>query len=291
MENRTVATRYEVRAPGGVVDKIQHLKIEHRMATPLAEVGLQVWGGALLMADLLLANKELVAGKTVLELGCGTGFVGIVASRFCGASKVILTDNVPEVLELASKNAAKNGLVVRSTRVSAAPSKLVVKELDWKDDLTFLSTPTSSAGPAFSEAPDFVWTSDDIASFRDDCTVLLAADVIYDSFATELLLSKLPLLLQPNSKGETRTLYLSIEKRPNFSLAAGKETVRAWDELQSALGTVNERLLKFGLPGRRKSRKRWQLDMQELDVSTLAQSLPGYARSRRMEIWKMKLTC
>ncbi len=57
--------------------------LEHAMSTILTNVGLQVWRGALLMADFLLSNKALLKNKTVLELGGGVGLCSILVSRFC----------------------------------------------------------------------------------------------------------------------------------------------------------------------------------------------------------------
>ena len=52
------------------------LKLRHALATPLPDVGLQVWRGALLLCDYLLARPSLVHGTTVLELGSGCGLCG-----------------------------------------------------------------------------------------------------------------------------------------------------------------------------------------------------------------------
>ena len=50
------------------------------MSTPLEDVGLQVWRGALLMTDYIIHNSSRFDGATVLELGAGIGLVSIVAS-------------------------------------------------------------------------------------------------------------------------------------------------------------------------------------------------------------------
>ncbi|XP_032957054.1 methyltransferase-like protein 22 isoform X4 [Rhinolophus ferrumequinum] len=56
------------------------IKIEHTMATPLEDVGKQVWRGALFLADYILFQWDLFQGCTVLELGAGTGLASIVAA-------------------------------------------------------------------------------------------------------------------------------------------------------------------------------------------------------------------
>lgn len=49
----------------------------------------QVWQGALLLADWLLAHGDRVRGACCLELGAGTGLAGLVAAR--SAAAVVLT--------------------------------------------------------------------------------------------------------------------------------------------------------------------------------------------------------
>jgi len=64
--------------------------VQHSMATPLRSVGLQVWRGALLLADLVLhRGAAAFLGATALELGAGSGLAGLVLARF--ARTVYLT--------------------------------------------------------------------------------------------------------------------------------------------------------------------------------------------------------
>jgi len=63
--------------------------IEHGKSTTLDKVGLQVWRGALLLADWVLHNTKLLQSATVLELGSGTGLTSIAAAMV--AKEVIST--------------------------------------------------------------------------------------------------------------------------------------------------------------------------------------------------------
>ncbi|XP_036166291.1 methyltransferase-like protein 22 isoform X2 [Myotis myotis] len=74
------------------------IKIEHTMATPLEDVGKQVWRGALFLADYLLFQRDLFQGRTVLELGAGTGFTSIIAAT--AAQTVYCTGGGVKVREL-----------------------------------------------------------------------------------------------------------------------------------------------------------------------------------------------
>jgi predicted nicotinamide N-methyase len=71
--------------------------------------GLLVWESAEALAAGLVERPELVAGKSVLELGAGVGFPGIVA-RAAGAASVRQTDNVVQALTLCRVNAEQNGV-------------------------------------------------------------------------------------------------------------------------------------------------------------------------------------
>lgn len=63
--------------------------VEHSVSTELNLVGLQVWRGAFLLADYVLAYPDLFKDQTVLELGSGVGLTSIVASYL--AKEVICT--------------------------------------------------------------------------------------------------------------------------------------------------------------------------------------------------------
>ncbi|MCJ8739673.1 hypothetical protein PDJAM_G00049900 [Pangasius djambal] len=66
------------------------IKIEHTMATPLEDVGKQIWRGAFLLSDFVLSNPAAFRGATVLELGAGTGLASIVMASV--AKTVYCTD-------------------------------------------------------------------------------------------------------------------------------------------------------------------------------------------------------
>ena len=58
------------------------MRLFHCVSSSVELVGMQVWRGALLLADLLLARPGLVQGRHVLELAAGTGLTAITAGRF-----------------------------------------------------------------------------------------------------------------------------------------------------------------------------------------------------------------
>jgi predicted nicotinamide N-methyase len=66
-----------------------------------------VWPAALLAAEFFAEMIESVAGKLVLDFGCGGGLAGIAACR-AGAGEVIANDIDPIALWMAERNAAAN---------------------------------------------------------------------------------------------------------------------------------------------------------------------------------------
>lgn len=71
--------------------------------------GEYVWPAGLFMCDFLKRNPELVKGKRVLELGSGTGIVGLYAAKL-GAAHVTLTDFIDFNIEVIKLNIKENGL-------------------------------------------------------------------------------------------------------------------------------------------------------------------------------------
>ncbi|RHY49097.1 hypothetical protein DYB30_007350 [Aphanomyces astaci] len=91
--------------------------------------GLTIWDGSVVLAKYLehatssfVQNEDSVRGKRVLELGAGTGLVGLAAA-VCGASHVTLTD-----LAYTLDNLSAN---VRANASSIAATSVDVAELDW----------------------------------------------------------------------------------------------------------------------------------------------------------------
>lgn len=70
--------------------------------------GLQIWPAAFWLAEWILENKEEFKNRCVLELGCGLGFTGLVASMSCEIKEYILTDWHVKVLQSLFSNLCLN---------------------------------------------------------------------------------------------------------------------------------------------------------------------------------------
>ena len=70
------------------------------------------WASGQVLAAWLLGNPAICAGKTVLDLGAGSGVVGIAAA-LAGAKEIIACDIDPFALDSCEANAALNGIELR----------------------------------------------------------------------------------------------------------------------------------------------------------------------------------
>lgn len=74
-------------------------------------LGLHIWPGTHVMAHVLLnlERRGELQGRSLLDLGCGTGFIGILA-RLAGSDSVVLADREARALEAAALNVRANGI-------------------------------------------------------------------------------------------------------------------------------------------------------------------------------------
>lgn len=70
--------------------------------------GLVLWPASVALAEWLVDYRDAITERRVLELGCGAGLPGLVASHL--GSRVVQTDGQACALSLARHNAASNGV-------------------------------------------------------------------------------------------------------------------------------------------------------------------------------------
>ncbi|MBW2423295.1 MAG: methyltransferase [Deltaproteobacteria bacterium] len=71
------------------------------------------WGSGQALARYLLDRPEIVTGRSVVDLGCGSGVAGLAAAR-AGARKVMAVDLDPLARMATRLNAARNGLEIET---------------------------------------------------------------------------------------------------------------------------------------------------------------------------------
>lgn len=69
------------------------------------------WASGRVLASAVLNNPSWVAGKRVIDFGCGSGVVAIAAA-LAGADSVIACDNDPIALQATRENARLNNVVL-----------------------------------------------------------------------------------------------------------------------------------------------------------------------------------
>ncbi|XP_030646543.1 methyltransferase-like protein 22 [Chanos chanos] len=230
------------------------IKIEHTMATPLEDVGKQVWRGAFLLADFILSQPAMFKGATVLELGAGTGLTSIVMATV--AKTVYCTDVGEDLLSMCQRNVNLNKHLLEPTG-----GHVKVCLLDWMtDDLC--------TDPEL----DFCWTEEDVANLYDNTTYIIAADVCYDDDLTDALFRTL-YRITSNLRNPC-TLYFSIEKRLNFTLRHMDVSCEAYDHFRHCLDE-----LQSMADGKMK-----------FTVESVESSFPQffqYERVEQLELWKV----
>ncbi|CAH0473637.1 unnamed protein product [Peronospora belbahrii] len=129
-----------------------------RVASVFNEVGLKIWEAGWLLAEYVIAYQDELRDRNVLELGAGVGLTGMVLACVCRATRVVLTDYAPIVLQNLRYNVEIN--------LNKFICPVEVQTLEWE-----------------------TWQPTDHISERPD--VLLAGDCAYDVEAFPALMHAL----------------------------------------------------------------------------------------------------
>lgn len=148
--------------------------------------GLSTWPAARVLAEYCAKNRGLFIGKTVLELGCGTGLVGLAVLKTCEPGAYVFSDCHPGVLNLVEDNAEINGL-----------SNFRVLNLAWEE--------------AGKEILDEI-----------SADVILGADVVYDRSVIPALVS----VLREASAGRVVRTFFACAVRNSETFGAFEDCVR-----------------------------------------------------------------
>ena len=136
------------------------------------------WGGGLALARYLLDRPESVAGRRVLDLGAGSGIVGIAAAK-ARAAKVYAADVDPYAIAAIELNAALNDVTIDS--VLADLTKSEPPDVD-----------VICVGDLFYEAA----LAESVIAFLDRCLAREIMILIGDPWRTHLPTSRLRLLAE-----------------------------------------------------------------------------------------------
>ncbi|KAI1793145.1 hypothetical protein LXA43DRAFT_1003064 [Ganoderma leucocontextum] len=170
--------------------------LESRTTIEAGTTGLRTWSASLVLGQHLLSRPELVAGKRVLELGCGVGFLGIIIGSIQTSenslypSSLWLTDVNEPVLHRCELN-----LRLLCNKSYKHPD-LNVELVDWSDAIDPGRLPPLRA--FFRKA-------------RPD--VILGADLSYDPSTIPMLVNVLSVGMEVEDGGPGPTAYLALAVR------------------------------------------------------------------------------
>jgi len=83
------------------------------------------WGSGLALARFLLADPRWVAGRSVIDLGSGSGVAGIAAA-LAGAARVVACDTDADARAATAANAALNGVTIDVTATLPEPTDVLL---------------------------------------------------------------------------------------------------------------------------------------------------------------------
>ncbi|KAM3215027.1 hypothetical protein ACQJBY_067154 [Aegilops geniculata] len=250
-------------------DEDHVLAVQHGVTSSLRSVGLQVWKAAMLLTDFVL-HKSFTSsefdGVTAMEIGAGTGLVGLAQARV--ARRIFITDRGTHILDNCLANVRLN-----SSMLELDEAKVHVRELDWKMSWP----PPVGTRDASDPSSIYLWSASEIKE-AEQATLLFAADVIYSDDLTDLFFDTVRQLM---SRGAKKVLYLTLEKRYNFSLdeldvvANGYKHFRSFFMVQDGCGAQDNATLKPGLVG------------EQIDLARVPQYIRQYDRGKDLEMWKL----
>ncbi|XP_068643170.1 uncharacterized protein [Aristolochia californica] len=247
------------------------ITIQHMITSSIPSVGLQVWKAALVLSDFVLHkvfSSSDFNNVVACEVGAGTGLVSLLLAQV--AKTIFITDFGFQVLYNCASNVKLN-----SGMLKYHESSVYVRELDWKRSWP----PASRVHPRDStpQRPDrYLWSLCEIEE-AEGASLLLAADVIYNDDLTDALFETLGKLM---SKGSEKVLYLTLEKRYNFTLddldvvANGYACFRSYVKEEEEARTIgpSERCF-LG---------------KKIDLVEIPQYIQEYDRGNELELWQIR---
>eukprot|EP00729_Bicosta_minor_P005283 gene5283-16215_t len=280
--------------------KLLTYRVLHSMSTTINDVGLQVWAGALVMADFVLSKREEFKGKAILELGAGAGLVAAVAARTINLNcdEIYRSYSDPEAgaskrkksKRKKSSSSSSSSSSSRSTNDSSGVEILLAADVVYVDEwttsfahaahqlLSHLFTTPRSGSITAADNTTTTTTTDTTqrassdggggggrsrstpASGSGSSTAQSAAK------SSSAQKQQTPTPTRTRTRTRTRTLFLTIEKRINFSL----------DDLAPA-APAYEHFVREMVQSPLFNATRLPIDF--------AQRFQGYTRVPQLELW------
>ena len=146
-----------IKRPAGVDELLDRAEHDPEQNLPYFA---EIWPSGIALADLLAEQPGYVAGRRVLEVGCGLGITAVSARR--SGAQLTITDYFPESLALATLNLANSGFEASKTSL-----------LNWRDPASIDALLVGGKYPIVLAA-DVLYESRDIAPLIDFFDQVLA---------------------------------------------------------------------------------------------------------------------
>ena len=225
---------------GNLTKQILDLEIQSYFESNVELVGLQVWRGALFLADYIIMHHESFQKKNILELAAGTGLTSLVAviinqnSMKIGNGSLICTDiDRGPILPLIESNFTRNFIQLKdSWDKGDATLKVKVAEIDFFKEETYCNSILQRHEEIDDQHSDLKNESNLSRMLNrrlgkedlKNIDVIFAADVVYDEKITTAFFNCLYSITsqtlsynkEDHGQGEVPKvleIYLSIEKR------------------------------------------------------------------------------
>ncbi len=125
----------------GLPDIRLHLAVPQSGVWKLARDGVPpywawCWPGGLVLAMHIMTNPRIVSGRTVLDLGTGSGLVAIAAAM-SGANRVLACDTDPNAIVAARLSAALNSVSIQTSLADLLDGPVPAQEIILVGDLFY----------------------------------------------------------------------------------------------------------------------------------------------------------
>ncbi|CAI5493512.1 unnamed protein product [Closterium sp. Naga37s-1] len=160
-------------------------------------VGLHTWPSAVVLAEYLWQHRGVIQGRSVIELGAGTGLCGILCAKL--GAQVTLTDahSQTQVLSSLHQVAELNGFSCRGVEACSASGKESGEYRERVESGKLGEFEQASSLPDGGVSVEsLTWGDMSHQVFQlPPADVIIGADVLYDASAFDPLLSTVHLLL------------------------------------------------------------------------------------------------